>query len=100
LSPTVFTEELAAHTNDTIGGLINATFGNAVELVVSIQTLLAEDCRVVQASLIGSVFSNLLLVLGMCFFIGGLKHKEQNLIAKIIKAIQRDSRNGGHPNLR
>jgi hypothetical protein len=77
----VFTEELAAHTNDIIGGLINATFGNAVELVVAIQALLAEDYRVVQASLIGSVFSNLLLVLGMCFFVGGLKHKEQNFIA-------------------
>ena len=56
----VFTEELAAHTNDVIGGLINATFGNAVELVVAIQALLAGDYRVVQASLIGSVFSNLL----------------------------------------
>eukprot|EP00956_Cyclotella_meneghiniana_P029626 scaffold72399_cov49-Cyclotella_meneghiniana.AAC.7 len=59
----VFTEELAAHTNDVIGGLINATFGNAVEAVVAIQALLAEDYRVVQASLIGSVFSNLLLFL-------------------------------------
>ncbi|KAL7516708.1 hypothetical protein ACHAWX_001697 [Stephanocyclus meneghinianus] len=77
----VFTEELAAHTNDVIGGLVNATFGNAVELVVAIQALLAEDYRVVQASLIGSVFSNLLLVLGMCFFFGGLKHKEQTFIA-------------------
>lgn len=77
----VFTEELAAHTNDVIGGLINATFGNAVELVVAIQALLAEDYRVVQASLIGSVFSNLLLVLGMCFFVGGIKHSEQEFIA-------------------
>lgn len=77
----MFTEELAAHTNDIIGGLINATFGNAVELVVAIQALLAEDYRVVQASLIGSVFSNLLLVLGMCFFVGGLKHDEQKFIA-------------------
>ncbi|KAL3784357.1 hypothetical protein HJC23_004120 [Cyclotella cryptica] len=77
----LFTEELAAHTNDVIGGLINATFGNAVELVVAIQALLVNDYRVVQASLIGSVFSNLLLVLGMCFFVGGLKHKEQTFIA-------------------
>jgi Ca2+:H+ antiporter len=77
----VFTEELAAHTNDIIGGLINATFGNAVELVVAIQALLAEDYRVVQASLIGSVFSNLMLVLGMCFFVGGLKYDEQKFIA-------------------
>lgn len=78
----VFTEELAAHTNDVIGGLINATFGNAVELVVAIQALLANDFRVVQASLIGSVFSNVLLVLGMCFFFGGVHHKEQQFIAQ------------------
>ena len=78
----VFTEELAAHTNDVIGGLINATFGNAVELVVAIQALLAGDYRVVQASLIGSVFSNLLLVLGMCFFCGGIKYQEQEFIAQ------------------
>jgi Ca2+:H+ antiporter len=78
----VFTEELAAHTNDVIGGLINATFGNAVELVVAIQALLAEDYRVVQASLIGSVFSNLLLVLGMCFLMGGMKYPEQEFIAQ------------------
>eukprot|EP00579_Thalassiosira_antarctica_P004753 CAMPEP_0201881470 /NCGR_PEP_ID=MMETSP0902-20130614/11771_1 /ASSEMBLY_ACC=CAM_ASM_000551 /TAXON_ID=420261 /ORGANISM="Thalassiosira antarctica, Strain CCMP982" /LENGTH=528 /DNA_ID=CAMNT_0048409689 /DNA_START=29 /DNA_END=1615 /DNA_ORIENTATION=+ len=78
----VFTEELAAHTNDVIGGLLNATFGNAVELVVAIQALLANDFRVVQASLIGSIFSNLLLVLGMCFFCGGIKHSEQEFIAQ------------------
>ena len=78
----VFTEELAAHTNDVIGGLINATFGNAVELVVAIQALLANDFRVVQASLIGSVFSNLLLVLGMCFFCGGIIFPEQTFIAQ------------------
>mmetsp|Transcript_22999 Transcript_22999/g.48500 ORF Transcript_22999/g.48500 Transcript_22999/m.48500 type:complete len:526 (-) Transcript_22999:53-1630(-) len=78
----VFTEELAAHTNDVIGGLLNATFGNAVELVVAIQALLASDYRVVQASLIGSIFSNLLLVLGMCFFCGGIIHSEQEFIAQ------------------
>lgn len=78
----VFTEELAAHTNDVIGGLLNATFGNAVELVVAVQALLANDFRVVQASLIGSIFSNLLLVLGMCFFCGGVKYEEQSFISQ------------------
>ena len=78
----IFTEELAAHTNDVVGGLINATFGNAVELVVAIQALLADDYRVVQASLIGSVFSNLLLVLGMCFLCGGMKYTEQTFVAQ------------------
>jgi Ca2+:H+ antiporter len=73
-----FTEELALHTNQTIGGLINATFGNAVEVVVAIQALLADEIRVVQASMLGSIFSNLLLVLGSCFFFGGLFHKEQS----------------------
>jgi len=72
-----FTEEVAAHTNQTLGGLINATFGNAVEVVVAIQALLANEIRVVQASMIGSIFSNLLLVLGCCFFFGGIKYKEQ-----------------------
>lgn len=78
----VFTEELAAHTNDVVGGLINATFGNAVELVVALQALLHNDFRVVQASLIGSVLSNLLLVLGMCFFFGGIKYSEQTFVSQ------------------
>ncbi len=72
-----FTEEAAAHTNQTIGGLINASFGNAVEVVVAIEALYKGEYRVVQASMIGSIFSNLLLVLGSCFFFGGLRHKEQ-----------------------
>ena len=76
-----FTEELAAHTNQVVGGLVNATFGNAVEVVIGIQALLANEIRVVQASMIGSIFSNLLLVLGCCFFFGGLKHKEQSFNA-------------------
>ncbi|KAL7576175.1 hypothetical protein ACA910_004830 [Epithemia clementina (nom. ined.)] len=72
-----FTEEVALHTNQTIGGLINATFGNAVEVVVALQALAANEIRVVQSSMLGSIFSNLLLVLGGCFFFGGLKYKEQ-----------------------
>lgn len=76
-----FTEEAALHTNETVGGLLNATFGNAVEVVVAIQALLANEIRVVQASMIGSIFSNLLLVLGCCFFFGGLKYKEQQFNA-------------------
>jgi Ca2+:H+ antiporter len=57
--------------------LINATFGNAVEVVVAIQALLANEIRVVQSSMLGSIFSNLLLVLGGCFFFGGLKYPQQ-----------------------
>lgn len=81
-----FTEEVAAHTSQTIGGLVNATFGNAVEVVVCIQALLAGQIRVVQASMIGSVFSNLLLVLGCCFLFGGLRHKEQRFESMVATA--------------
>uniref|UniRef100_A0A6U4DQR1 Sodium/calcium exchanger membrane region domain-containing protein n=1 Tax=Phaeomonas parva TaxID=124430 RepID=A0A6U4DQR1_9STRA len=75
-----FTEELALHTGETIGGLINATFGNAVEVVVAIQALCANQIRVVQASMLGSVLSNLLLVLGTCFFAGGLVQDEKGAL--------------------
>jgi Ca2+:H+ antiporter len=70
------TEELALHTNQSIGGLLNATFGNAVEIIISIIALNAGLIRVVQSSLIGSILSNLLLVLGMCFLAGGYYHNE------------------------
>lgn len=73
-----FTEEAALHTNDVVGGLLNASFGNAVEVVVAIQALMSDEIRVVQSSMIGSIFSNLLLVLGMCFFFGGIYYKEQS----------------------
>ena len=72
-----FTEEIAAHTNQTIGGLVNASFGNLVEVIIALEALRAGEIRVVQASMLGSVFSNLLLVLGSCFFFGGLKHEQQ-----------------------
>ena len=68
-----FTEELAIHTGQIIGGLINATFGNAVEMVVAVQALYQYQFRVVQTSMLGSVLSNLLLVLGCCFFFGGIQ---------------------------
>jgi len=67
------TEELAAGLkNDMLAGLLNATFGNAVEMVIMVQTLRAGLTDVVKATLLGSVLSNLLLVLGMSFFFGGL----------------------------
>lgn len=71
------TEELAATMGQALGGLMNATFGNAVELIVSIIALKDNQIRVVQASMLGSVLSNILLVLGCCFFIGGLRFSEQ-----------------------
>lgn len=60
-----------------IGGLLNATFGNAVELIISILALTEGLIVVVQASMLGSILSNLLLVLGMCFWGGGYYHKTQ-----------------------
>ncbi|GAA5888523.1 hypothetical protein JCM6882_008983 [Rhodosporidiobolus microsporus] len=71
------TEELALRVGQTLGGLLNATLGNAVELVVAIIALAKCEIQIVQSSLLGSILSNLLLVLGMCFFAGGIKFSEQ-----------------------
>ncbi|KAF2217008.1 hypothetical protein CERZMDRAFT_32241 [Cercospora zeae-maydis SCOH1-5] len=72
------TEELAMYIGEVLGGLLNATFGNAVELIVSIIALTQGKVLIVQTSLIGSMLSNLLLVLGMCFFLGGINRPEQH----------------------
>ncbi|WP_017754405.1 calcium/proton exchanger [Calidifontibacillus oryziterrae] len=71
------TESLAVVAGERIGGLLNATFGNAVELIISIFALKAGLVGVVLASLTGSVLGNLLLVAGLSFFVGGLKYKRQ-----------------------
>ncbi|KAL2040950.1 hypothetical protein N7G274_006408 [Stereocaulon virgatum] len=71
------TEELSVKLGQTLGGLLNATFGNAVELIVSIVALKDGQIRIVQASMLGSILSNILLVLGCCFFAGGLRYTEQ-----------------------
>jgi Ca2+:H+ antiporter len=70
------TECLAAHTGDMIGGLLNATFGNAVEMIVTINAIREGLVGVVQGSLLGSILSNLLLVLGMAFFAAGVTERE------------------------
>jgi len=69
------TEQLAMHTSQSLGGLLNATFGNAVEIIISIIALKDGLIRVVQSSLVGSILSNLLLVLGMAFAAGGYYRK-------------------------
>lgn len=71
------TEELSENVGQTIGGLLNATFGNAVELIVSIIALKERQIRIVQASMLGSILSNLLLVLGCCFIAGGITRVQQ-----------------------
>mmetsp|Transcript_75407 Transcript_75407/g.245277 ORF Transcript_75407/g.245277 Transcript_75407/m.245277 type:complete len:411 (-) Transcript_75407:94-1326(-) len=70
------TEALSSHVGQMIGGLLNATFGNAVEMIVTINAIRAGLVGVVQGSLLGSILSNLLLVLGMAFFAAGLRMKE------------------------
>mmetsp|Transcript_67710 Transcript_67710/g.220425 ORF Transcript_67710/g.220425 Transcript_67710/m.220425 type:complete len:462 (-) Transcript_67710:215-1600(-) len=76
-----FTESLSAHTGQMVGGLLNATFGNAVEMIVTINAIRAGLVSVVQQSLIGSILSNLLLVLGMAFLGAGLVNKESTFNA-------------------
>ncbi|KAJ4476224.1 Calcium/proton exchanger [Lentinula aciculospora] len=71
------TDELSIRVGQTLAGLLNATLGNAVELIVAIIALVQCKLHIVQSSLIGSILSNLLLVLGMCFFAGGLRFQEQ-----------------------
>eukprot|EP00928_Gymnodinium_smaydae_P017961 TRINITY_DN16846_c0_g4_i1.p1 TRINITY_DN16846_c0_g4~~TRINITY_DN16846_c0_g4_i1.p1 ORF type:complete len:443 (+),score=73.75 TRINITY_DN16846_c0_g4_i1:143-1471(+) len=69
------TEAIAAHTGQMIGGLLNATFGNAVEMIITVNAIRAGMTEVVQFSLIGSILSNLLLVLGMAFVASGFTIK-------------------------
>ncbi|KAI0431579.1 Sodium/calcium exchanger protein-domain-containing protein [Xylaria sp. FL1042] len=71
------TESVARKMGDTIGALLNVTFGNAVELIIFIIALVKGEIRVVQASLLGSILANLLLILGGAFFLGGLRFREQ-----------------------
>jgi Ca2+:H+ antiporter len=71
------TDQLALHAGPRIGGLLNATFGNVTELVISVFLILDNQIEVVKASLTGSILGNLLLVLGLAFLVGGLRHKEQ-----------------------
>ncbi len=71
------TEELAHHTGEGVGGLLNATFGNAAELIIATMALQKGLYAVVKASLTGSIIGNILLVLGAAVFAGGLKHERQ-----------------------
>ncbi|MDB4984501.1 MAG: putative H+/Ca2+ exchanging protein [Patescibacteria group bacterium] len=71
------TEELTVYTGPAVGGLLNATFGNATELIIAIFALRAGLTEVVKASLTGSIIGNLLLVLGMAILAGGWKREKQ-----------------------
>ena len=68
------TEELAIHTGPKIGGLLNATLGNAAELIITIVALSAGKLDLVKASITGSILGNLLLIMGASLLLGGLKN--------------------------
>src|SRR3989441_760356 len=71
------TEELGKLAGPGVGGLLNATFGNATELIIAVFALASGLTEVVKASLTGSIIGNALLVLGLSMLVGGLRHKTQ-----------------------
>jgi Ca2+:H+ antiporter len=68
------TEELAIHVGPKVGGLLNATLGNAAELIITIVALREGKIELVKASITGSILGNLLLILGLSLLLGGLRH--------------------------
>jgi Ca2+:H+ antiporter len=72
------TEQLAERTGEGVGGLLNATFGNAAELIIALVALQAGLHDVVKASIVGSIIGNILLVLGASMLAGGIRYKEQH----------------------
>ena len=80
------TEELTVYTGPALGGFLNATFGNATELIIGIFALQAGLTEVVKASLTGSILGNLLLVLGTAIFFGGVKRPKQTFNGTAAKA--------------
>ena len=79
------TEEIAVVLGPNLGGLMNATFGNATELIIGLVALNAGLVNVVKASITGSIVSNLLLVMGFAMFLGGIRYKEQNFTSVIAR---------------
>jgi Ca2+:H+ antiporter len=73
----VSTEQIATRTGDAVGGLLNATFGNAPELIIALVALRAGYFDMVRASIIGAILANLMLAMGVAFFLGGLRQRTQ-----------------------
>jgi Ca2+:H+ antiporter len=71
------TEQLATYTGDAVGGLLNATFGNAPELIIALVALRSGLLDMVRASIAGAILANLLLALGVAFLVGGLRVHNQ-----------------------
>ena len=79
------TEEISFYAGPRVGGFLNATFGNATELIISFFALRAGLFDVVKASIAGSVIGNILLVLGLSMFVGGLKYKSQVFSQRVVE---------------
>lgn len=79
------TEQVAVHTGATIGGLLNATFGNLPELIIAISALRAGLLEMVRASIVGALLANLLVALGLSFLLGGLRHHSQGFNPNAIR---------------
>ncbi|KAG6837274.1 hypothetical protein H0H93_012279 [Arthromyces matolae] len=75
------TEQMSAKLGPTLAGLLNASFGNAVEIIVGVAALLQDELRIVQTSMLGSILSNILLVLGCSFVAAGLKFEHSEFEA-------------------
>jgi Ca2+:H+ antiporter len=75
------TEQLAEHFGEGVGGFLNATFGNAAELIIALAALRAGLHDVVKASIAGSIIGNILLVLGAAMLAGGMRYPEQHFNA-------------------
>ena len=71
------TEDLALRSGPTVGGLLNATFGNVTEMIIAVFLILEGELEVVKASITGSIIGNVLLVLGLAFLVGGWKRPTQ-----------------------
>ena len=94
------TEQIALRTSESVGGLLNATFGNAAEMIIAGMAIFAaaeayknndisagdDMVQIVRASLIGSILGNLLLVMGLAFVWGGIHHKEQRFSTTAVGA--------------
>jgi Ca2+:H+ antiporter len=81
------TEELAAHMGQGIGGFLNATFGNAAELIVALMALSKGLTGVVKASITGSIIGNILLVLGLSALCGGAKFESQHFNRVAVRSV-------------
>ena len=81
----VATEHVATHLGEGLGGLVNATFGNAAELIITLFALKEGLPDLVKASLVGSILSNTLLGLGLAAVVGGVRHGTQRFHLEAVR---------------